>query len=237
MSKKEEVLAVVSQPNMVEGEVQLSKEVSAVETMARNFLVQTEEDYKQAASFGRLLKQKSADVIEFFKPMKKAAHDAHKQICDREKAMLTPIANAEKMIKRSMGEYQMEQQRKAREEEERLRAIAQAEQERLMAEAIKMEELGEKEMAEESLENAQFVENSARFISVQAEAIKAAGVSSTSDWEIVSIAPGMVPVEIFGQVIRPVDDKAVLKLIRAHKGNIEIPGITFKAVQKISFRK
>jgi len=237
MSKKEEVLAVVSQPNMVEGEVQLSQEVSAVETMARNFLVQTEEDYKQAASFGRLLKQKSADVIEFFKPMKKAAHDAHKQICDREKAMLTPIANAEKMIKRSMGEYQMEQQRKAREEEERLRAIAQAEQERLMAEAIKMEELGEKEMAEESLENAQFVENSARFISVQAEAIKAAGVSSTSDWEIVSIAPGMVPVEIFGQVIRPVDDKAVLKLIRAHKGNIEIPGITFKAVQKISFRK
>lgn len=237
MKRKEEVLAVIDQPNRAEGEVELSQAVSEVERQAQSMVIQSDDQYKKAAEFGRTLKQKSAEVVEFFKPMKKAAHDAHKQICDREKTMLTPIANAEKLLKRAMGAYDLMKMQKAREEEQRLRAIAQAEEERLLAEAIRMEEQGEKEMADENFENAQFVADSARSISVQAEAIKAAGVSSTTDWEIASIAPGMVPVEFMGQVIRPVDEKAVLKLIRAHKGNIEIPGIQFKAVQKISFRK
>lgn len=237
MSKKEEVLAVVSQSNKVEGEVQLSKEVSAVETMARNFSVQNAEEYKQAANFGRLLKQKTAEVTEFFAPMKKAAHEAHKHICDREKAMLAPIANAEKMLKRTMGEYQMEQQRKQREEEERLRALAKAEEERLLAEAIKMEEQGEKAMSEEHFENAQFMANAARSISVPKETVKAEGVSTSVDWEIESIDPSQVPVEFMNQLLRPVDEKAVIRLIRARKGNVSIPGVKFKETAKLSFRK
>lgn len=237
MSKKEEVLAVVEQSNMVSGEVELAKEVSGVESYAQQIRVINDEDYKQAAEFGRLLKQKSAEVTEFFKPMKKAAHDAHKQICDREKAMLAPIANAEKLLKRTMGAYQMEKQRKQREEEERLRAIAKAEEERLLAEAIRMEELGEKEMSEEHLENAQFVANAARNIVVNNNPVKAEGVSTSTDWEIESIDPSKVPVEFMNQVIRPVDERAVMRLIRASKGSIEIPGIKFKSVSKIAFRK
>ena len=237
MSKKEEVLAVVSQSNKVEGEVELSKEVSAVETMARNFSVQTPEEFEEAARFGRLLKQKSAEVTEFFAPMKKAAHEAHKHICDREKAMLAPIANAEKMLKRTMGEYQMEQQRKQREEEERLRALAKAEEERLLAEAIKMEEQGEKEMSEEHFENAQFMANAARSISVPTEPVKAEGVSTSVAWEIESIDPSQVPVEFMNQLLRPVDEKAVIRLIRARKGNVSIPGVKFKEIAKLSFRK
>ena len=237
MSKKEEVLAVVSQSNKVEGEVELSKEVSAVETVARNLSILNAEDYQHAAAFGRLLKQKSAEVTEFFAPMKKAAHDAHKHICDREKAMLAPIANAEKLLKRTMGEYQMEQQRKQREEEERLRALAKAEEERLLAEAIKMEQLGEKEMSEEHFENAQFMANAARSISVPKETVKAEGVSTSVDWEIESIDPSQVPVEFLNQILRPVDEKAVIRLIRAHKGNVSIPGVKFKETAKLSFRK
>lgn len=237
MSKKEEVLAVVSQSNRVDGEVQLSKEVSAVETMARNLSVQNAEEYEQAAKFGRLLKQKSADVIEFFKPMKKAAHDAHKHICDREKAMLAPIANAEKIIKRAMGEYDIMRLQKAREEEQRLRALAKAEEERLLAEAIKMEEQGEKEMSEEHFENAQFMATAARSISVPKETVKAEGVSTSVDWEIESIDTSQVPVEFMNQMLRPVDEKAVIRLIRARKGNVSIPGVKFKETAKISFRK
>lgn len=237
MKRKEEVLAVIDQSNRAEGEVELSQAVSEVERQAQGMVIRSDDQYKEAAAFGRLLKQKSAEVVEFFKPMKKAAHDAHKQICDREKAMLLPIANAEMTLKRSMGEYDLMKLQKAREEEQRLRAIAQAEQERLMAEAIRMEEQGEKEMAEESFENAQFVADSARSISVTTETVKATGVSSTTDWEIESIDPGKVPVEFLNHILRPVDDKAVLRLIRAQKGNIEIPGIKFKAVQKITFRK
>lgn len=237
MSKKEEVLAVVSQSNKVEGEVELSQAVSVVERQAQQISIRTTEEYKQAAEFGRLLKQKTAEVTEFFAPMKKAAHDAHKHICDREKAMLAPIANAEKLLKRTMGEFQMEQQRKQREEEERLRALAKAEEERLLAEAIKMEEQGEKEMSEEHFENAQFMANAARSISVPKETVKAEGVSTSVDWEIESIDPSQVPVEFMNQMLRPVDEKAVIRLIRARKGDVNIPGVKFKEVAKLSFRK
>ena len=143
MKRKEEVLAVVEQSNRMEGEVELSHAVSVVERQAKEISIRTDDDYKSAAEFGRMLKQKSSQVTEFFAPMKKAAHEAHKHICDREKAMLAPIANAEKMLKRTMGEYQLEQQRKQREREEQMRALAKAEEERLLAEAIKMEEMGE----------------------------------------------------------------------------------------------
>ena len=237
MKRKEEVLAVVEQSNRVEGEVELSQEISVVERQAQQIVIHTDDEYKAAAEFGRLLKQKSSEVTEFFKPMKKAAHDAHKQICDREKAMLTPIANAEKLLKRTMGEYQMEQQRKQREREEQLRALAKAEEERLLAEAIKMEELGEKEMSEEHFENAQFMANAARNIAVTTETVKAAGVSSTIDWEIESIDISKVPVAWLNEVLRPVDEKAVLRLIRAQKGNVSIPGVKFKETAKLSFRK
>lgn len=237
MSKKEEVLAVVSQPNHADGERRLSNEVSAVETVARDFTVECVEDYEKAANFGRILKQKSAEVTAFFAPMKKAAHEAHKHICDREKAMLAPIVNAEKMLKRTMAKFQEEQERKQREEEARLRALAKAEEERLMAEAIQMEAMGETEMAEEHFENAQFMENAARNIAVPNQPVKAEGVSTSVDWVIESIDPSKVPVEFLNQMLRPVDEKAVIRLIRAHKGNVSIPGVVFKKTAKLSFRK
>lgn len=237
MSVKEEVIATVSASNRADGEVELKNEVSVVEAQAQQISIVSDADYKDAAEFGRLLKRKSAEVTEFFAPMKKAAHDAHKAICNREKAMLTPIANAEKLLKKAMGAYQLEQQRKQREEEERLRRLAREEEERLLAEAIRMEELGEKELSEESFENAQFVADSARNISTSKAPVKADGVSTSMDWEIASIDPSKVPVTFMNQVIRPVDEKAILRIIRANKGNVQIPGVTIRETAKMSFRK
>ncbi|MFR5989565.1 MAG: hypothetical protein ACLUGP_03860 [Faecalibacterium prausnitzii] len=39
-----------------------------------------------------------------------------------------------------------------------------------------------------------------------------------------------------GIELRPVDQAAVMRLIRASKGQIEIPGITYRQVAKMSFR-
>ena len=55
--------------------------------------------------------------------------------------------------------------------------------------------------------------------------------------EIVGINDAKVPVAIAGTVIRPVDDKAIMRLIRASKGTIQIPGVTYKQVAKMSFRR
>ena len=44
-------------------------------------------------------------MTSFFKPMKDSAYQAHKAVCDREKAMLTPLKNAEKVVKKAMGDF------------------------------------------------------------------------------------------------------------------------------------
>ena len=108
---EEKVVAVVEQTSTAvpaEEEKALSQSVSEVEQMAASIVINSEADYKSAAEFGRMLKQRNAQVTEFFAPMKKAAHEAHKNICDREKAMLDPLKKAEATVKSIMGNWVME---------------------------------------------------------------------------------------------------------------------------------
>ena len=101
---KETVVAVLpaTQSN---GEKELSMSVTAIEFHAESIIIETDNDYKAAAEFGSSLKRKAAEVTAFFKPRKEAANKAHKEVCDREKAMLTPLRNAEKILKDTMGRY------------------------------------------------------------------------------------------------------------------------------------
>lgn len=77
---KETIVAVVEQKSNelapAEEEKALSQSVSEVEKMAASIIINSEEDYKRAAEFGRMLKQRNAEVTEFFAPMKKSAHEA-----------------------------------------------------------------------------------------------------------------------------------------------------------------
>ena len=223
MEQEEQVVAVL--PEVVEGktvaEAEMSKEVTAVEAQAGQITIASQSDYESAAAFGRLIKQKSAQIIEFFAPMKKAAHEAHQNICAREKEMLAPLISAEKTVKQVMGDYVMEQERKRREEEERVKRLAEAEAEKKLQEAMALEASGKKDEAEAALMEADIVD----------------GASSSIDWEITAVDDTKVPVDFAGMCIRPVDTKAIIKLIRASKGQIKIPGISYKSVAKLSFRK
>ncbi len=234
---KEEVVAVIGNTQGAEGEAELNEAVTAIELQARAIVISTPEDYQQAGEFGRLLKQKSAEVTAFFAPMKKAAHEAHRHICDREKMMLSPLVNAEKVIKKTMGDWALEQERLRREEEERLRALAKQESDRLLQEAIDADRSGNSEAVEQALANAQVIDQAGRNLVLPSEPTKADGVSVSKDWEIVSVDNNSVPVSFSGIELRPVDTAAAMRLIRASKGQIQIPGIVYKEVAKMSFRK
>lgn len=240
MADKEMIVATI--PNLAdmptENEQELGQQVTDIEVRAEVFVVKNDDDYAAAAEFGKMLKQKAKQVTDFFKPMKDQAHQTHKSICDREKSMLTPLRNAEKIIKQSMGEYSLEQERKRREVEEAARKAAEAERERKLAEAAALEEAGDQEGAAEAMVEAEIMDNAATMDAVAAPAKpKVSGVSTTKDWEIENIDSSSVPVEIAGVEIRPVDKAAVMRLIRASKGKIQIPGITYKEVAKMSFRR
>ena len=224
--EKETMVATVPQAEIVD-EQQLSRDVTDFEFQAESLVIQTDEDYAFAGEFGKMLKKKASQVTTFFKPMKDSAYQAHKAVCDREKAMLTPLRNAEKTVKQVMSAYIAEQERKA----------AEAERERKIQEAATLEAAGDADGAEAAFEEAAIMDDAASYAVVPAAATpKVSGVSTSKDWEIVEIDPKAVPLAVAGIELRPVDQAAVMRLIRASKGQIEIPGITYRQVAKMSFR-
>lgn len=237
MKKNEEVIAVVGQSAVDSKEAELSKAAIEAKTIANDLKIESDEQYEQAAAFGSELRRRSANVTEFFKPLKDAAHKSHKAVCDRERDMLKPIKDAETILKKAMGAYQEKKRQEAIAEQNRLAEIARKEQEALMAAAIQAEEKGDTAAAEEHFENAQFVEVAASRAPVVQAPVKARGSSVRTAFEIESIDLSKVPVVFEGQIIRPVDMNAVMRIIRATNGKVAIPGIKFKEVQAISFRK
>lgn len=234
---KETTVAVMEVADVTEQERNLNKQVTEIEFQAGAITIDSEEDYAEAATFGRMLKQRTADVKDFWKPMKDAAHKAHAEICSKEKAMLQPLTNAEKILKQTMGTYVAEQERKRREAEEAARRAAQEEVDRKMQEAIDLDAAGDIEGAEMAMMEAEVMDDMSESVAVAAPKPKAAGVATSKDWEIVGIDSNAVPANFAGVEIRPVDTAAVMRLIRASKGSINIPGVTYKEVAKIAFRK
>lgn len=86
-------------------------------------------------------------------------------------------------------------------------------------------------------QDAEVSEDVSRMVFVPGGAPKAKGVSAGKDWEIVSIDGKSVPLMVSGVEIRPVDTAAVMRLIRASKGSIQIPGIVYREVAKMSFSR
>lgn len=234
---KDKETLVATMPQEVLDEQQLSREITDIEFQAEAMVIATDDDYAAAGEFGKLLKRKAAEVTSFFKPMKDSAYQAHKAVCDRENAMLTPLRNAEATIKKSMGAYLTEQERKRREAEEAARRAAEEERERKLREAAELEEAGDKEGAEAAMTEAVVMDEAVAYSVPAAPKPKVAGVTSSKDWEIVDINPSMVPLVIAGVELRPVDQSAVMRLIRASKGKIYIPGIVYREVAKMSFRR
>lgn len=239
MNENETTVAVISaaEVEQTEQEQVLTKAVSEIEFQAGAIIIDTEQDYQDAANFGRMLKQKSADVKEFWKPMKDAAHRAHTEICNREKAMLQPLANAEKILKQTMGKYVAEQERKRREAEEAARKAAKEEAERKLQEAIELESKGDKVTAAAVIEEAEIMDEAAATVAVAAAKPKASGVATKKDWKITSVDSSKVPTVVAGVEIRPVDMAAVMRLIRMSKGKIKIEGIEYEETVQMSFRK
>ena len=215
----------------------LTRQVTGVQTQAEAFVVTSEEEYAKAAEFGRLIKQKTAEVKDFFKPMKEQAHQAHKAICDKENAMLAPLKNAEAVLKKAMGEFIQEQERKRKAQEEALRRAAEQERDRLLAEAAEKEKSGDMDGSEEAFSEAVIMDEATSFSVPAVSKPKVAGVSTSKDWEIQSIDDSKVPISIEGVVIRPVDEATIKRLIKSSKGTVAIPGVVYREVVTTSFRR
>ncbi len=220
-----------------EQEIEFASSISSIEAEANGFTVSTAEDYEKAGLFGRKLKLLAEQVKNYWKIPKELAHKAHADICAKEKEMLSPIQAAEKALKAKMSNYNVRQERINREVEEAARKSAREAAERKLEEAIALSQEGNDDDAEIALEESTIMEDVSSTITLSADKPQVKGVLAKKDWVIKSIDPSKVPTEIAGTVIRPVDEKAVMRLIRASKGQIKIEGIEFEETVSMAFRK
>jgi hypothetical protein len=92
-------------------------------------------------------------IVEHHKPIKDAAHKAHREACLAEKRLLDPVQQAKLIVRKSIAIWNDEQERIRREEERQAIEAAAKEEEKLRQEMAKQaEELGaSKETVEEIL--------------------------------------------------------------------------------------
>lgn len=219
-----------------EQENKLGREVSLIEQRAEAIVVASDDQYAFAGELTKQVKQMSQKVTEYWEPMRKSTYEAYKSVTDHKKEMLDPLASAEKILKKKMGAYAMQKERERREREEELRRQAEAEMNRKLEEAAKAEREGDAVGAEFAMAEAEVMENVATTAAIKAEAPTAKGVSTSKTWKITHIDSLEVPTHVQGVEIRPVDEKAVLRLIKATKGKIQIPGVTYEEDVTISVR-
>ena len=108
--------------------------------------------------------------------------------------------------------------------------------EKKLKEAKAAEAQGNEEIREAVMEDVDRLKQTAETIRVPQNEARVSGISKTKTWRITSIDPKRVPAYFGGIELRPVDERAVLSLIKGAKGDLKIPGVTFEETYSISAR-
>ena len=214
-------------------EIEVKQQATTLEQQAQDYQIATNDDYEQGAEFLKRVKGTEKEVKSYWKPAKDAAAKAHKEICQKEKAMLSICESAEKILKGKMLSYSQKVEADRRAAEEAARKAAQEESDRLLAEAAKAEKSGDSASATVNMAMAEQMENVKP--AVQVAAPKVAGVSKKKVWKCCITDSSKVPVAVCGVCIRPIDTKAVMQLHRLNP-NVEIPGVTFFQTEQLAVR-
>lgn len=220
----------------IESEVALDSEASAIELKAQRMTVANDNDYLAAAEMLKQIKATQKKVTEYWYPLRVAAKAAYDRVLSRKKDMIDPLKSAEDILKGKMAQYSDEKERRRKAQEAAMRKLAEEELKKKLDEAASAEAAGDSEAAQSAMAEAEVMEDVSVSGSVNSTEPKVKGVSKSKTWKIVGVDASRVPVEINGMVIRPVDEKAILRIIKASNGTIRIPGVVYEETTQISAR-
>ena len=212
----------------------LEKEVTEVEQAAKGIVIKNQADYESASEFLKSVKQTLKKVEGYWEPLRESAYKTYNDILTKKKEMIGPLKSAEKILKSTMGTFLNEQEKKRKAQEEALRKLAQKEVDKKLDDAAKLQEQGDLVGVEYAMTEAEVYDDASVSAVVASKPKNVKGVTTKKDWKIKSIDPNKVPVDISGIVLRPVDEKAVLKLIKSSKGTVKIPGVEYEETISIS---
>lgn len=142
-------------------EKELENKAITLKDQATAMTVKDVTQYAAAGELGKSIKELRAKIVDYFAPLKKAAHEAHKAITAKESSELKPVDEAINILRDTMNAFTREQERIRQEEERKQRLAAEEaarkEREKLEAQALKALDKGKEEKAEELLEQAEMV--------------------------------------------------------------------------------
>lgn len=199
-------------------EVELVEDGSRAVDFAKEFRIVDAEGFQHAGKVLLDIKARAKAVVEFWKPMKQAADAAKKQLLEKESAMLKPYQTAQDIIGKACSDWDAEQRKRAADERRKLEEAAKAE-----AEARRAAQIEEAEQYGTPEEVAALVEAPvAPVVVAPAESMvtKVKGLSFRTLWRCEVTDAAKVPAEYM------VPDLALIgKVVKAHEGKIEIPGV------------
>ncbi|MFA5284456.1 MAG: hypothetical protein WC347_02555 [Smithellaceae bacterium] len=188
--------------------------------------IQTNEDYIRASDILLIIKEIRKKIDATFKPIKQKMDAAKNEVLDQERAAVRPLAEAEAYIKPLIAGYMAEQERRRKEEENRLREIARKEEEeRQLQAAIQAEAEGQKEEAEAIIS----APVQAAPVVVPKTIPKVAGVTMVKQWKFRIVDAAKVPRQYL-----IVDEQKIGAVVRALKDQANISGVEVFCVDSIS---
>lgn len=175
-------------------------------------------------------KQTQKLVKDFFEPERKKTHEAYKAVTDQIKKFTDILTKSENVIKRKMSAYQMEQERIRREKE---RIQREEEAKRIAEQEAKQE--ARRKAAEESGEPIPEPdpepEEVAQVAPIAEDEEKIDGVSFVENWTFVIDDTDKIPREYMVP-----DEKKIRQVVKALKGDADIPGIKIYAEKTVRAR-
>lgn len=130
----------------MENEERIKQDSLSIYNECQNLQIATQEDYDKAAAKIITVRRFKVRIMDYFRPMKEAAHKAHKAVLEKEKAAIEPLINAENILKEAMQAYirniNEERKRKQRELEQRAALDAAQQKEKLLQKAERLEATG-----------------------------------------------------------------------------------------------
>jgi len=192
------------------------EQASIVIDQAKTIKVETRELYDVANAYTKAGKDLGEKIVTFCEPLRKKADELHKMVTRNKKKHLKPIEDAIDIFKSKTTSWYMEEQRKVREQEEKIRreAIRQQEEARLK-EAEELEKNGEAEKAEEIL-SAPILAPVFKPQKIE----KPEGVSYHDNWKFEIVDESKIPRDY----LMP-DEKEIGRTVKARKEKTNIPGI------------
>lgn len=236
---QEPIAAAEPEPEPFRSQEEAVATAMVVAQKAKALSITTPDAYEQA---GKELVQIAMEMRrrrDFFKPMKDAAFKTHREICARETEALQPLQEAERMLSSGITSYRAAEDRRRREEQERLdklqRERAQAEADQRAAEIAE-----ERARAHEARGNqeaaAQVRANPAPVMPayvppsvVQKDVPEVQGLSFAAAWDFEIEDPTQVPLS---HEYYTIDEKKIRNKVRDMKQHCKIPGVRVFPVER-----